>query len=182
MESLYNKNRTLISYSGARGKAQNKQLVPLSEPLVDYRSRDYSAAVSDVTRWELAGKGAPVADWQQKALIYPPIIETMKKEYKVPVDLKDEEIEYRDHIIEELKARTGSNMVNIIAYRENQMIEPYTTNSTQICLELRVGNQISKLIISPEQDMLQGRAVYYGMRELVNKMMARLIKAGANAM
>jgi hypothetical protein len=106
----------------------------------------------------------------------------MTNKYREPLELTDQEMEYRDHLIEELKARTGASIVNIVAYKENQLISPYTVSPEQIILECRVGNQVSKIIISPEMVGMGNRQLYYSFREIVNRMMDNLIKAGAQAL
>ena len=106
----------------------------------------------------------------------------MTSKFREPVELSDNDIQYRDRIIEEIKARTGSNIVNIIVYKENQLIEPRTIRPTQIIIECRVGNQYTRVIYSEDELGLNNRAIYYGMRESVNKIISVLIKAGAQAL
>lgn len=106
----------------------------------------------------------------------------MTNKYKEPVEMTESEIKYRDHLIGELKARTGASTVNIVAYKENQLIYPHTLSPEQVVLECRVGNQISKIVISPEMVGMGDRQLYYGFREIVNRMMDTLIKAGAQAL
>ena len=102
--------------------------------------------------------------------------------YKEPYEMTEQHMEFREHLIDELKARTGASLVNLIAYKERQNLEPYTIRETQITLELRVGNQLAKIIISEEQQGYAPNAMFYGMRDLGNRMMDTLIKAGAQAL
>lgn len=106
----------------------------------------------------------------------------MKSKYRVPVEMTECQIVYRDSLIEELKHRTGSGMVTIIAYKENQEIEPRTIMPYNTVLECRVGNQVSMIVITYDYSGLENHALEYGMREIVNRMMAVLIKAGAESL
>lgn len=101
--------------------------------------------------------------------------------FKTNVELNKEEIEYRDHLIEELKSRTGASIVTISVYKENQELEPHTTRNHNI-VEVRVGNQISRLVVSDEQLMHQRMPFYYAFKEASNRIMDVLIKAGAQAL
>ena len=108
----------------------------------------------------------------------------MKNKYREEYAMAEHEMEYRDKLVEELMHRTGTRIVNIIAYQEKQLIEPYTVNPTQVILEGRVANQTARMVISLDEITMrrQGDALFYGMREIVNRLMDTIIKAGANAL
>jgi hypothetical protein len=60
--------------------------------------------------------------------------------------------------------------------------EPYEMTKEQITLELRVGNQLAKIVFSEEQQGYAPNAMFYAMRDLGNRMMDTLVKAGAQAL
>lgn len=106
-----------------------------------------------------------------------------KNQFRVPYELSEQGLEYRDHLIEELKSRTGANYVNIIAYKENQLLEPRTISPEAIVLEGRVGNHIAKMIIPPHMMGIQHeQTLYYFMKELSNRMMDTVIKSGVQGL
>ena len=102
--------------------------------------------------------------------------------YKEPAILKEEEIEVRDCLIEELKDRTGAAVVEIGVYKIRQQLSPHTQNEYQYTIECRVNNQVSVLIMSPEDVTMRTSPMFYAFRQIGNRMMDHLIKVGARAM
>lgn len=102
--------------------------------------------------------------------------------YKESVELKEEEIEMRDALIDELKHRTKAAVVEIGVYKVRQHLEPYTQNEHQYTVECRVNNQVCSLVMPREDITLRSTPMFYAFREVANRMMDNLLQAGAQAM
>lgn len=104
------------------------------------------------------------------------------KKYRETHAMSKEEIEYRDRIVDELRHRTGATIVQMAAYKVLQELSPNTVRENQIVLELRVGNHLSSMIFSEHEAGYAPNTLFYGMRQLGNRMVDSLIKAGAQTL
>lgn len=107
----------------------------------------------------------------------------MTDQYRELYLLSKEDMEYRDRLVDELKHRTHQANAEIELYKENQITHPNTLSSGQVIIEVRVGNVREKVVIT--QTDMEGRfdrAIFFGMRDAVNRIMEALIRRGAQSL
>lgn len=93
------------------------------------------------------------------------------------IKLEKEEKEYVERMLEEVRSRTGNSIVDLTVREESFEIYP---ESHHVRFTLTVGNQKAEIIQSMSDfTAKQGHALFHVVRELMNKMFARLIKVGA---